>query len=243
MQLNIYTKGLAMKRFILVIITFLNILCVNAQDKFVGTIEADVVNKYVWRGMDVAHASVQPTLGVAYKGFSLKAWGSLGITDSSDTEEIDLTLSYTTGGFTFGVTDYWLSDVEKRYFLYTNGKTSHVFEANVGYDFGFMSVNWFTNFAGNDGLNKSGNRAYSSYLELAAPFRFVECDWTASLGVVPYASSYYETDGFAVTNVSLKAEYAIKMSEKFKLPVFAGLTANPCSQKFYLTFGLKLKAL
>ena len=56
---------------------------------------------------------------------------------------------------------------------------------NIGYDFGFLSLQWYTNFAGNDGLNSNGDRAYSSYFELSAPFRLGGLDWSASLGVVP----------------------------------------------------------
>ena len=49
--------------------------------------------------------------------------------------------------------------------------TAHVFEAQVGYDFGPLAVNWYTNFAGADGVKENGKRAYSSYLALSAPFK------------------------------------------------------------------------
>ena len=49
---------------------------VMAQDKVEATVSADVVNQYIWRGTKCGEASVQPTLGVAYKGLSLTAWGS-----------------------------------------------------------------------------------------------------------------------------------------------------------------------
>ena len=60
-------------------------------------------------------------------------------------------------------------------------------------------------FAGRDGYNKNSKRAYSSYVELKCPFRFATCDWEAEVGVVPYATTYYETKGFGVTNVTLRA--------------------------------------
>ena len=56
-------------------------------------------------------------------------------------------------------------------FLLIRHENSHVFEANVGYDFSSSCLNWYTNFAGNDGLNKDGDRAYSSYVEATAPFK------------------------------------------------------------------------
>ena len=75
-----------------------------AQDNVEGTVSADFVNQYIWRGQDLGDVSVQPTLGVAYKGFSLTAWGSVGLSDNSDTKEFDLTAAYQTGGFHIGIT-------------------------------------------------------------------------------------------------------------------------------------------
>ena len=54
-------------------------------------------------------------------------------------------------------------------------------------------------------------------------------------------SGQEETTGFAVTNVSLKATKAIKITESFSLPIFGQVTANPCSQKAYLVFGFTLQ--
>ena len=207
------------------------------------TIAADVVNQYIWRGVDAGNVSLQPTLGVAYKGLSLTAWGSVGLSESSDTKEFDFTLGYTTGGLNVGITDYWFSvgqDPDARYFKYDAHGTNHVFEAFVGYDFGVVSAQWYTNFAGNDGVNKDGKRAYSSYFEVNAPFRLATCEWTATLGAVPYATTTYGTTGFAVTNIGLKATKDIRITDSFSVPIFAGVTGNPCAQKAYLVFGFTL---
>lgn len=214
----------------------------NAQDKVEGTIATDVVNQYIWRGQDLGDVSVQPTLGVAYKGVSLTAWGNVGLSDKDDTKEFDLTLAYTTGGFHIGVTDYWFNSPNDKYFEYAAHKTSHVFEGNIGYDFGPVALNWYTNFAGNDGLNKSGDRAYSSYVEATAPFKLASLDWTATVGAVPYDTSFYSrANGFAVTNLGLKASKDIVITKSFSVPVFAGITANPSSQKAYFICGFTLR--
>ena len=213
----------------------------KAQDNVETTIGADVVNQYIWRGQELGSVSLQPTLGVAYKGLSLTAWGSIGLSEPSDTKEFDITAAYSVGGFNIGVTDYWFNSPSTRYFLYDSHKTSHVFEANIGYDFGPASIQWYTNFAGNDGVNKDGDRAYSSYFELSAPFTFGGCDWTATVGAVPFASSFYsDANGFAVTNVSLKATKELKISDTFSVPVFAGIAANPSTEKAFFIFGLSL---
>ena len=214
----------------------------KAQDKPEVSVSADFVNQYIWRGQDLGDISVQPTLGVAYKGLSITAWGSVGLSDNEDTKEFDLTLSYSLGNFNIGITDYWFNTPNDRYFSYAAHKTSHVFEANIGYDFGLCALQWYTNFAGNDGVNKSGDRAYSSYVELSAPFKLVGADWTAAVGAVPYATSFYgEAGGFAVTNVSLKASKDINITKTFSVPVFAGIYANPSTEKAYLAFGFTLR--
>lgn len=213
-----------------------------AQDRVEATVQADVVSQYIWRGQDLGDVSLQPTLGLAYKGLSLTAWGSVGLSDPDDTKELDLTLAYKVGGLNIGVTDYWFNAPNDRYFCYAAHETSHVFEANIGYDFGPVAVQWYTNFAGNDGFNKSGKRAYSSYVEASAPFRLAGCRWTAAVGAVPYATSFYaDAGGFAVTNVSLRAAKDIRVTKTFTLPLFAAVSANPSTEKAYMVFGFTLR--
>ena len=215
-----------------------------AQEKVETTICGDVVSSYIWRGQDLGNVSLQPTLGIGYKGLSLTAWGSVGLSDPSDTKEFDLTLSYAIGGLNIGVTDYWFNnglDPENRYFKYDAHGTNHVLEANIGYDYGLASLQWFTNFAGNDGVNKDGKRAYSSYVELTVPFKLATVDWTATAGAVPFSTDFYGTDGFAVTNLAIRATKEIKVTESFSVPVFGQAVANPCSQKAYLVIGFTLQ--
>ena len=235
-----------MKKIVLLAMGMVMGMTAFAQDEIETTVAADVVNQYIWRGQDLGDVSLQPTLGISYKGLSLTAWGSVGLTDPMDTKEFDLTLAYSTGGLNIGITDYWFDaglDPQGRYFKYDAHGTNHVFEANIGYDFGVASVQWYTNFAGNDGLNKDGKRAYSSYAEVVVPFKLSAIDWTATVGAVPFATSFYNewTSGFAVTNLSLKATKDIKVTDSFSIPIFAQVAANPCTQKAYLVFGLTLQ--
>ena len=143
-----------------------------AQDKVEASVGVDLVSGYIWRGQDLGGVSIQPSLGIAYKGFTLGAWGSVGF-ESADTKEFDLTFGYSIGGFSVSVTDYWFNsqvatgvddDGEtvystNKYFKYGSHSTAHGFEAQVGYDFGLLSVNWYTNFAGADGVKENGKRA------------------------------------------------------------------------------------
>ena len=233
-----------MKKIVLLAIGLIMSMTTFAQDEIETTVAADVVNQYIWRGQELGNVSLQPTLGVSYKGLSLTAWGSVGLTDPADTKEFDLTLGYTIGGLNIGITDYWFNaglDPKARYFKYDAHGTNHVFEANIGYDFGVASVQWYTNFAGNDGINKDGKRAYSSYAEVVVPFKLATVDWTATAGAVPFYTTSYGTSGFAVTNLSLKAAKEIKVTDSFSIPVFGQIVGNPCSQNAYLVFGFTLQ--
>lgn len=215
-------------------------LSASAQEKVEATVGADVVSTYIWRGTKCGEGALQPSASISYAGLSLGAWGSYGIVDAGDSKEFDLTLSYTLGGFTIGLTDYYIAGDDEKYFMYEAHKTSHTFEVNVGYDFGLLSVNWYTNIAGADGVNEDGDRAYSSYFELAAPFKLGGLDWGFALGGVPYSTDFYGEDcsGFAITNLTLSVSKDIDITPSFKLPLFAALTANPASEKVWLTAGL-----
>ena len=215
-----------------------------AQEKMETTVSSDFVTSYYWRGLDLGSVAVQPTFGVGYQGLSLSAWGSFGLTNPADSKEFDLTLSYTIGGLNIGVTDYWFSEglePEDNYFSYKSGTTNHVFEANIGYDFGVASLQWYTNFAGNDGLNKSGKRAYSSYVEASVPFKLGGAEWTAAAGIVPYATDFYDVNSFALTNLSVRASKTIQITNSFALPLFAQISANPAAKKAYLVLGFTLQ--
>ena len=232
------------KILIITAILFAAAVTAKAQDTLETTIGTDLVSQYVWRGQDLGGVSVQPTLGIGYKGLSLSAWGSAGLSNPADTREFDLTLAYTIGGFNIGVTDYWFNaglDPLNRYFAYAADCTNHVFEANVGYDFGFASLQWYTNFAGNDGLTPTEKRAYSSYVEVNVPFVLGGVDWTATAGAVPFATDFYGVEGFGVVNVALTASKDIRITDSFSIPVFAQVAANPYSKNAFFVFGITLQ--
>jgi hypothetical protein len=81
-----------------------------AEDKPTGSLSISGLSKYVWRGYEMTKNSVviQPSLTVAYKGFSANVWGNIDTKPYSTTDasysstwmETDLTLSYTK---TFGI--------------------------------------------------------------------------------------------------------------------------------------------
>ncbi len=214
------------------------------QEKVESDISVDLVSGYIWRGQDLGNVSLQPSVSLSYKGFSLSGWGSVGF-DKDDTKEFDLTLGYATGGFSVSVTDYWFNQ-GPGYFHYGATDTNHVFEAQVGYDFGVVAVNWYTNFAGNDGLTSSGKRAYSSYFSAAVPFRLGGLEWEAVVGAVPWGTDFYNAvdggrsgaGGFEVSEVALGASKSLRVTDGYSLSLFGRMTWNPATEGAYFVCGV-----
>ena len=233
-----------MKKYMIICLALLlsGAATAKAQDKVEASVSMDLVTNYVWRGLHLGDVSMQPSLGISYKGLSLEAWGNVGLSTPSDTKELDLTLGYTIGGFSISVTDYWFDDGPDQYcnyFRYRSGATNHVFEAAIGYDFGFLSLAWYTNFYGND-VTAAGKQAFSSYFEVNAPFTLGGLDWNATAGVVPFATDFYGTGRFALTNLALSASKEIRITDGFSIPVFAQLAANPYAKDFFFVLGITL---
>ncbi len=213
-----------------------------AQDKVEANAGAGIVSQYIWRGQDFGGVSIQPSLSLGYKGLWVETWGNVGI-DSNDTKEIDLIIGYSTGGFSLSITDFWIADTDgmnNKYFQYGAHSTAHTFEAGIGYDFGSFALNWNTVFAGSDGVNKDGERAYSTYIAATAPFNLGGLEWEAEVGAIPWSTDYYEgcEHGFSIYNISLKANKEIKITESFSIPAFAQVMLNPRTERAYFAFGL-----
>jgi hypothetical protein len=240
-------KGLIEKTFVAILIMSAAMpMAVRAADTEAKvTASADLVSTYYWRGQNLGGVSVQPTLGVSAGGFSFTAWGNVGFYHK-DTKEFDLTASYTVDKLKLAVTDYSFDPYNSgaKYFDYSchSATSTHVFEANVGYDFGPLSLNWYTNFAGKDYYKKSdGKRAYSTYIEAAAPFKVGEVNLKAEVGIAPWDGMYTaKTDKFAVVNIGLTASKEIKVTDSFSIPAFVKVAANPETEKAYIVFGITL---
>ena len=67
----------------------------SVQEKVTVNGNIDLVNNYVWCGMDQNSGfSVQPTLGLSYKGLSLSAWGSQSLTNNADRDVQELDIKF-----------------------------------------------------------------------------------------------------------------------------------------------------
>jgi hypothetical protein len=251
-----------MKKVILTIAVLVGALGAGKAQEF--SVGADVVSSYIWRGVyQGGGASIQPSVGFSAGGFSLNAWGNSNF--SGGNKEVDFTLGYELSGVSLSITDYWWAgEGSFNYFNYGKDETAHVFEATVGYTLPVetfpLSLAWSTVFAGGDGVNKDGKRAYSSYLELSYPFTVKDIALSASIGIVPWGTSLYgasdvtDTDGdgveeetglpnypangLSIVNINLKASKEIKFTDSFSLPVFGQIITNPRSEDIFFVLGV-----
>ena len=223
----------------------------SAQDKPHASIECDFVSHYMWRGQDKGNVSIQPKLGLQWKGLRLGIEGSGGFSND-DYEELDIILNYTWKGLTVGLLDEWGEDwVESRYFEY-GSETTHQFSLHLGYDLGFASIDAYTIFAGAD-HKMDNSRAYSTYIEFGVPFRFGTLDWKAAFGLTPYRSGgvktqprdmdeffeYSYADCFAINMVSLRATKVFDIVN-FTLPAFVEFHGNPWNKHANIVLGISL---
>lgn len=150
---------------------------VIAQEKkckfpFKLNVGADLMSRYVWRGMDYGSSpSIQPTLSFSLGNFELGYWGAIALTNNY--LESDLYLKYTLKGFSACITDYYAPTLSSEFndtrysfckspnridFDTTTGinltkYTSHTFEAMLCYkgpEKFPISITAATYFYGND---------------------------------------------------------------------------------------------
>lgn len=216
---------------------------IHAQPQTEISIGGDLVSTYVWRGVYQSGFSLQPEIGLSVGGFTVGVWGS---TDLDNFKEVDLSVGYSVRGFSVGVTDYWWGGQrlgDGRFAPYFKYGDTHYFEGTLAYEFGEkfpLGISWSTMFAGAD-KKENGDRAWSSYVELAYPFSVGSVELTAAAGAAPWAAPAWLPggyDGFQISNVSLKASQAIPVSEKYEIPLFVQLAVNPQLNYMNLVIGL-----
>lgn len=215
----------------------------SAQDKLEVHGKADFVSNYVWRGFDQNSGfSVQPSLTLGYKGFSLNAWGSESLTDCDGAKEFDVNLSYACKGLSFTVSDLWWGGKHTPYGYYEgkdyNVDNGHHLEFTASYCFGDkfpLTLNWSSWLAGGDAENNNGDRCYSTYIcasyNISLPY---EVTLSLAAGFTPWNSYYSQscgTDNACFTDLSLKASRNIKITQGFSIPVYVQVIVSPMNDK------------
>ncbi|OPL16044.1 MAG: hypothetical protein AVO38_01940 [delta proteobacterium ML8_D] len=112
-----------------------------------------MLSQYIWRGFALSEDSavIQPSMTVAYKGFSFNLWGNLDTDPAGDLDnwnETDMTLSYDWGagpmGFSAGYIYYALDGIEDSQEVYFSlGLDTLLSPALTVYREIYHSPHWF----------------------------------------------------------------------------------------------------
>ncbi|MCF7804057.1 MAG: hypothetical protein K9N46_11975 [Candidatus Marinimicrobia bacterium] len=188
---------------------------------------ADVVSRYVWRGVDFgSSAAVQPWIGYAAGNLEVGAWSSWSLS-SPGANENDLYASYRVGDFGVTLTDYFFpalpgADGTYGFFEFDPDATGHIVEV--------LGSGAFGDFGVAAGVNVFGDDDNSIYIEGSYDF-YEEGDVSSGL-VVGLGNGVYTTDGeFAPVQVGLSASRG---------SYFASYVINPDMEVNWLYFGLSL---
>jgi len=203
---------------------------------------ADIVSSYVWRGFPQEATkgtpNIQPYVSFTTGGLTLGSWASSSLL--GNVKEVDLYATYAfSSQFAVTLTDYnWGFASPKGYFDYSS-TTDHIYEATVAYTGTEklpISASINTMFAGAD-KNSSGKQALSTYIELG--YQLSPLAKVFAGGLVSSGSAYGSSPA-GLTNVGLKVSKSIAITDKFSLPVYGILGANPSTGGAFFVAGVTL---
>jgi hypothetical protein len=215
------------------------------SDSFFGVdLSADLVSRYVWRGMNLSTSpAIQPTLGLNIGNLSIGSWASYSFSPEL-LQEVDLFLSYETNFVSFTLNDYY-NPVDTLgsagdYFNFGTATTAHTMEGMVtlnGPESFPVSLVAGVMFYGND-RDEEGENLYSTYIELSYTTGIGGVELVPFIGITPAAGYYGES--FGVVNMGIQASRNITITDKFQFPINGSLVLNPQQEKIYFVIGITL---
>jgi len=215
----------------------------NAQEnKSSIDIGADLMSRYVWRGMNLSTSAViQPYIEYSIGGFSLGSWSSYTLA-KEPYQEVDLFMTYNFKNISLTVNDYF-NPVDSlfttnNYFNWNKSSTSHAMEAMLSVaDIPNLPLTFTAGvfLYGND-RNETNKNYYSTYMELAYDFCISKNDVTVFMGITPFNGMY--SDKFNLVNVGLTVSKEIVVSEKFAFPLKGSFIVNPDTENVFFVVGI-----
>lgn len=217
-------------------------LCAQERGNWSMTVGADAVNHYLWRGMELGGPSIQPSAYFDYeKGdwtVSLGLWGTKSVFKNRYGEhynELDLSVEASWRTLTLSLSDYgegeYFGPWQEGHFLDLG--LSWTLSENIP-----LTLSWYSivnqTFEGSmDGGGFDWAAAFPSYVEAAYDFSVSAIDFSVAVGLWPYASPYYENEGFGVCNLNLSAGHEFEFNHGGTLPVAAQIMYNPTWNEFF----------
>ena len=206
-------------------------LCAGERGDWSMTVGADAVSSYLWRGMNSAGPSIQPSAYFDYErgdwAVSMGAWGSKAL-QKGEYNEWDLSVEATWRNITLSLANY------REYYgaafddNYLDLGLSFTLSEDIPVTFSWYSiVNHLDNGIWDGGGRFHWADAFPSYFEVSYEFSVWEVDFSAAAGFCPFASDYYGSEGFSVYNLNLSAGHEFEFEHGGTLPVSAQVMYNP----------------
>ncbi len=205
---------------------------------------ADIVSSYVWRGVPQEGTkgtpNIQPFVSFTTGGLTIGSWASSSFL--GNVKEVDLYATYAfSSQLAVTLTDYnWGFASPKGYFDYSS-TTDHIYEATLAYtgtEKFPISASINTMFAGADKKPSDATKAaLSTYIELG--YQLTPLVKVFAGGVLG-ESNAYATTAAGITNIGIKVSKSIVITDKFSLPVYGILGANPYSGGAFFVAGITL---
>lgn len=220
------------------------------SQQFSVTAGADLVSRYVWRGLDVNQApNLQPSITLSAYGLSAGFWGSYSLdnySNSTYSQEIDTWLSYKYQ-FEDGpaisaiLTDYYYPSAGIKWTNFNNfddptGPGAHTLETGLI----FSSCDKFPIVlsAYMNVYNDAGNNIY---FQIDYSLQAADTPLNFFIGAAAGSNEnpgYYGTENFNIVNLGVKASRSIKITDDYSLPVSVTFALNPRVENSYLIFSL-----
>lgn len=217
-------------------------LCAQERGNWSMTVGADAVSHYLWRGMELGGPSIQPSAYFDYEkgdwAVSLGLWGTKSVFKNRYGEhynELDLSVEASWRTLTLSLSDYgegeYFGPWQEGHFLDLG--LSWTLSENIP-----LTLSWYSivnqTFEGSmDGGGFDWAAAFPSYVEAAYDFSVSAIDFSVAVGLWPYASPYYENEGFGVCNLNLSAGHEFEFNHGGTLPVAAQIMYNPTWNEFF----------
>ena len=208
---------------------------------------ADLVSRYVWRGLDFGQSpAFQPDINFEKSGVSFGAWGSYALDASPSAQagnELDFYIGYSEeimDGHSIGATviDYTFpvsganSDGSNQYTDITDFSEggSHTIEVSAFYE-GMVNLAYAINVYNDDYA--------TNYLRLGYPITSTSAtDLEVFVGGTLNESPAYGTTGAAVTEVGLGMSKDVKVNDQLSLGTSATLVFNPVTDQGHFFVGV-----
>lgn len=193
-----------------------------------------VVSRHVVRGFFTGNAPcIEPTINFQMGNVTVGAWGAYAF--DSSYSEVDFYLQYNTPLFQFSVTSLYnpRQDFEDSdFFDFESERSVHFLDGIVKLKASEsfpISVMTSVMFYGNVDRDTSNKQRYSTYIELGYS-NFIggkKVGW--ALGLTPFKGFY--AAGMNVVNMNMTVYDKLKLSQQYSLPVSAGLSLNPVTER------------